>query len=37
MDNLLVSLYKVILEKEDKILIKNIPICLRLLGRYVMP
>ena len=37
MDNLLVSLYKVILEKEDKIIIKNIPIALKLLGRYVMP
>lgn len=37
MDNLLVSLYKVILEKENKIIMKNIPIVLTLLGRYCMP
>jgi len=37
LDNLLVSLYRVILEKENKVVKKNVPVCLKLLGRYCMP
>lgn len=37
LDNLLVSFYKVILEKENKIIMKNVPYVLTLLGRYCMP
>jgi len=37
LDNLLVSLYRVILEKENKVVRKNVPLCLKLLGRYCMP
>ena len=37
LDNLLVSLYKVILEKENKTIMTNIPRVLTLLGRYCMP
>jgi hypothetical protein len=32
-----VSLYKVVLEKENKIIMKNVPHILQLLGRYCMP
>lgn len=37
MDNLLVAMYKTVLETENKIIMKNVPHVLRLLGRYVMP
>jgi hypothetical protein len=37
MDNLLVSLYKVVLEKDNKIVMKNVPIILKMLGRYCLP
>lgn len=37
LDNLLVALYKVVLEKENKIIMKNVPYILKLLGRYCMP
>lgn len=37
MDNLLVSMYKVVLENENRIVMKNVPHILRLLGRYIMP
>lgn len=37
LDNLLVSLYKAVLNKEDKILSKNIPMVLKYLGRYCYP
>ena len=37
LDNLLVSLYKVVLNKEDKNLQKNIPVVLTYLGRYCNP
>jgi len=34
LDNLLVSLYKAVLTKEDKVLNKKIPMIIRYLGRY---
>lgn len=37
LDNLLVSLYKVVLEKENKIIMTNVPKALTLLGRYCLP
>jgi len=37
LDNLLVALYKNVLEKENKIIMKNIPQILKLLGRYCLP
>jgi hypothetical protein len=37
LDNLLVSLYRVVLEKDNKVVKKNVPACLKLLGRYCMP
>lgn len=37
MDHLLVSLYKVVLENENKQVQKNIPLCLKLIGRYCAP
>lgn len=37
LDNLFVSLYKSVLEKENKIVMKNVPACLRLIGRYCVP
>ena len=37
LDHLLVAMYKSVLNKENKEVIKNIPYCFRLLGRYVTP
>lgn len=34
LDHLLVAMYKAILNKENKIVQKNVPYCYRLLGRY---
>ena len=37
LDKLLVSMYKVVNSKSNKILSKNIPLSFKLLGRYCMP
>ena len=37
MDEMLVKMYKVILQKDNKVLMKNMPLCFRFLGRYCMP
>lgn len=37
LDDLLVSLYKSVLQKTNKILAKNVPLSLKMLGRYCMP
>ncbi|CDW81095.1 UNKNOWN [Stylonychia lemnae] len=37
MDHLLLSLYKAVLDKENKVVMKNIPLCLKLIGRYCAP
>jgi hypothetical protein len=37
MDHLLVALYKAILNKENKGVVKKVKANLRLLGRYVLP
>lgn len=37
LDHLLVALYKAILDNENKIVKKNIPLCLEMLGRYCPP
>jgi len=37
MDHLLVALYKSVLEKENKTVARNVPLCLRLIGRYCAP
>jgi hypothetical protein len=37
LDHLLVALYKVVLDNENKILKQNIPLCFKLLGRYCSP
>lgn len=37
LDHLLVALYKVVGEKENKVVQKNIPLCLKFLGRYCPP
>ena len=37
LDHLLVALYKGIGEKENKVVKKNIPLCLKYLGRYCPP
>jgi hypothetical protein len=37
LDNLFVALYKVVLESDNKVLAKNIPLCFRLIGRYCLP
>ena len=37
MDHLLVALYKAVLEKENKVVMKNVPLCLKLIGRYCSP
>lgn len=37
LDNLLIALYKSVLDKEDKTLIKKIPIILNFLGMYATP
>ena len=34
MDHLLVALYKTVLEKDNKTVMKNVPLCLKLIGRY---
>lgn len=37
MDEMLVGMYKVVLTKTNKILMKNLPLTFRFLGRYCMP
>ncbi len=37
LDHLLVALYKGIGEKENKVVMKNLPLCLKYLGRYCPP
>lgn len=37
LDHLLVSMYKAILNHDNKIIMKRIPYCFQLLGRYVTP
>ena len=37
LDHLLVSLYKGIGEKENKVVMRNLPLCLKYLGRYCPP
>ena len=37
MDEMLVSMYKTILSKTNKVLMKNMPRCFKFLGRYCMP
>ena len=37
LDHLLVSLYKAINEKENKVVMKNVPLILKYLGRYCAP
>ena len=37
MDEMLVSMYKVILAKSNKVLVKNLPMSFKYLGRYCMP
>lgn len=37
MDHLLVALYKAVLENENKVVQKNVPLCLKLIGRYCAP
>lgn len=37
LDHLLIAMYKAILNKENKVVQKNIPHSFRLLGRYVLP
>lgn len=37
LDHLFVGLYKAILDKENKVVAKNIPQCFRYLGRFVKP
>ena len=37
LDHLLVALYKSIGEKENKVVMKNIPLCVKYLGRYCPP
>ncbi len=37
MDEMLVSMYKVILSKSNKVLVKNLPMSFKYLGRYCMP
>ena len=34
MDEMLVKMYKVVLSKSNKVLMKNMPICFKFLGRY---
>lgn len=34
MDEMLVKMYKVVLSKSNKVLMKNMPICFKYLGRY---
>lgn len=37
MDEMLVGMYRVVLQKDNKVLMKNIPASFRYLGRYCMP
>ena len=37
MDEMLVAMYRTILSKTNKVLMKNLPLCFKLLGRYCMP
>lgn len=37
LDHLFVAMYKAIIQTQNKLVEKNIPICFRLLGRYVTP
>ena len=37
MDHMLVAMYKAILNKENKLVMKNVPLSFRMLGRYVNP
>lgn len=37
MDEMLVSMYKTALNKSNKVLVKNLPLSFRFLGRYCMP
>jgi len=37
LDQLLMSMYKSILKNDNKLIQKNIPLCFRLLGRYINP
>lgn len=37
LDHLLVGLYKAALDKENKVVMKNIPQCFRYIGRYCQP
>lgn len=37
MDEMLVKMYKVVLLKENKVLMKNMPLCFKFIGRYCMP
>ena len=37
MDEMLVGMYKTVLSKTNKVLMKNLPLCFKFLGRYCMP
>ena len=37
LDHLLIAMYKAIVQTENKVVKKNIPICFKLLGRYTQP
>ena len=37
MDEMLVKMYKVVLSKTNKVLMKNLPLSFKFLGRYCMP